>query len=333
MSPMPQIPSGGGSRQERAAQIKAEMEAKQTQGEAVAAESTGPQPGQEYTLREGDTLESIARQVDQEPDAIWSHDNNEELRDRRGSPGELQAGDTLFIPAEEKGTGPVGQGDYVVKQGDCISSIAKDTGHFWETIWNHADNAELKEVRKDPNVLLPGDRVTIPEVTPKEESGETEQRHRFVRRGEPAVFRLQLLRAPRRIRRAEDEPREPKPRANVPYNIFFDGELVASDVTDAEGRLACPIPGNTREGKLVLEPGTEREKTYPIRLGHVPPITELRGVKARLANLGLPCGDETDELTNRLRAALRAFQERHGLTVNGEPDQATRDKLVEVHGS
>ena len=97
----------GGSRQDRAARLKAELDAKQSQAEV--AQTGAPQPGQEYILQEGDTLESIATQVEQDPEAIWSHDNNQALREQRGSPEGLQAGDTLFIPTEGKGTGPVGR--------------------------------------------------------------------------------------------------------------------------------------------------------------------------------------------------------------------------------
>jgi hypothetical protein len=86
----------------------------------------------------------------------------------------------------------VGEGEYVVGEHDCLSSIAKQTGRLWETIWNDPANTVLREARKDPNVLLTGDRVTIPPLRQRSEPGQTELRHRFVRVGQPTVFQLRL---------------------------------------------------------------------------------------------------------------------------------------------
>jgi hypothetical protein len=133
---------------------------------------------------------------------------------------------------------PVGQGNRVVKQGDCISSIAVENGFFWKTLWEHANNRDLREARHDPNVLLPGDRVFVPEKRLRDESGATEQRHRFRKKGEPAKLRLHLLESG-------------SPRANQPYTLAIDGKLFSGS-TDGDGRLECTIPPNAKRGRLLV---------------------------------------------------------------------------------
>jgi hypothetical protein len=43
-----------------------------------------------------------------------------------------------------------------VAQGDCLLSIAEQYGFFWETLWEHPRNAELKQTRKRPCNSLSG---------------------------------------------------------------------------------------------------------------------------------------------------------------------------------
>ena len=85
--------------------------------------------------------------------------------------------------------------DYTVTSGDCFNSISYDRGFFWETLWNHGKNAELKSKRKDPNILKEGDVVHIPDLTVKEEQGATEQRHKFKLKGVPAKLKIRVMRA------------------------------------------------------------------------------------------------------------------------------------------
>lgn len=244
--------------------------------------------------------------------------------------------------------------DYIVKQGDCISSIAEKHGLFWEKLWNNPKNAKLKEKRKNPNVLHPGDVVFIPEKEEKQETGSTEQRHRFKRKGEPAMLRLRLTKESGKENNEQEqktaaaqitdpdtyvggdsmkEPsrRQDEPRANVPYVLDIDGKLFTGN-TDQDGWIKVPIPGNALQGKLILNPSTEEEEVMTLQLGSIDPIMELSGVKQRLINLTFDPGNVSNEETPELAVALRAFQRKHNLKVTGKPDQATRDKLVEVHG-
>ena len=53
---------------------------------------------------------------------------------------------------------------HTVEQGEHLSSIAAKYGfQKVATIWDHPDNAGLKSKRKNPHILLPGDKVVIPE--------------------------------------------------------------------------------------------------------------------------------------------------------------------------
>jgi N-acetylmuramoyl-L-alanine amidase len=205
-----------------------------------------------------------------------------------------------------------------VSSGDCIASIAFDHGFFPDTIWDDPANRDLRERRRDPNILLEGDVVEVRDLRRKDEPGETERRHRFRRKGVPEILRIVI----------EDEQGEP--RAHLPYRLEIDGS-VRRGRTDAEGMLREPIIPGARDGRLFVgEQGAEEE--YPLDLGWLDPVTELRGVQQRLKNLGYDCvvdgqpGAQTEQ-------AIRQFQTNHELAPTGEADEATRQALETEHGS
>ncbi|MFZ2148954.1 MAG: peptidoglycan-binding domain-containing protein [Sedimentisphaerales bacterium] len=204
---------------------------------------------------------------------------------------------------------------YTVKQGECIESIAFDNGFFWETVWKDSQNAELKQKRKDPNVLLAGDEVFIPDKREKTESGATEERHRFRKKGVPAMLRIRLI---------DDD----KPRANESYTLEIDGELF-SGTTDDDGTLEHPISPGAKKGRLLV--GEEQDE-YLLDLGYLDPVDEIAGVQGRLNNLGFHCGAVDGVLGPKTEAALTDFQKRCGLPESGKIDQATRDKLIDIYG-
>ncbi|MCX6625596.1 MAG: peptidoglycan-binding domain-containing protein [Acidobacteria bacterium] len=199
-------------------------------------------------------------------------------------------------------------------QGDSIPSLAMDNGFFWETIWNHPENAQLKAKRKTPNQLMPGDEVFIPELRIKHVSKGADARHKFKRKGVPAKLKIQLKRLG-------------EPRANEPYVLEIDGTTIKGS-TDGNGILEQFIPPNAKGGRILLNGGKE---VIPVRIGHLNPVDEISGIQQRLNNLGFNCGSEDGELDNQTRSAIRAFQEANGLPVTGEPDGATKAKLSGLH--
>ena len=112
---------------------------------------------------------------------------------------------------------------HIVMPGQCISSIAFEHGFFPDTLWNDPANAELKEKRQNPGVLLEGDEVAIPELRLKIQAAASERRHCFRRKGVPEKLRLQLM-------------RNDCARADVGYVLTI--ERTAHERADRQGRLA-----------------------------------------------------------------------------------------------
>lgn len=210
---------------------------------------------------------------------------------------------------------PAGDGNYVVERGDCISSIALEHGHFWKKLWNHPNNAELKQARKNPNVLLEGDEVFVPELEPKEESCATEKTHKFVRKGEPSKIKLVLYSGG-------------EPRKEQDYVLEIEGKIKRGK-TGSDGSVEFVIPGNAQTGKITV--GPDREE-FVLELGAMDPIDALSGVQARLNNLGYDCEGADGEMTPQTTESIRRFQKDKGLKETGEVDDETRAKLKEVHG-
>ncbi len=167
--------------------------------------------------------------------------------------------------------------DDTVEQGDCISSIAFEHGFLWRTLWNHSSNADLKTRRKDPNVLLEGDIVHIPDLTPKQAPGATEKRHKFKLKGVPAKIKVRFL-------------HDGKPRANIPYQLYVDG-ISSSGKTDRGGFVEARISPGAKQARIVLK-DPNRDIAYNVALGNLDPIDTPSGVAQRLTNLGYPTDDD-----------------------------------------
>ncbi len=202
--------------------------------------------------------------------------------------------------------------------GECLSSIAFESGHFWPTLWDHPDNAALREARGNPHVLLDGDRVFVPDLRPKAVEAETGKRHSFRRKGFPEQLRLRF---------GTDE----LPRKGVPYELTIDGVTVRG-VTTERGEIACYLTPNARLAELVLRPADAPEERYAVALRGLDPVDSVVGFKQRLRNLGYYRGVADGEVNAETVTAMNEMQARHALPLTELPDEATRSALLTAHG-
>lgn len=206
--------------------------------------------------------------------------------------------------------------NYIVQKGDGISSISFAHGLKPETIWGQPENKNLRDSREDPNILLDGDMLVIPDIRPFEYEGNTEIRHRFRRLGVPAKFRLQLL-------EGDDI------RANLKYRLEVEGQILEG-ATDEKGMLDVFVPNNASKGKLFLF-DEKAEEQIEVLFGWLDPIDLVNGAQQRLKNLGFDCGAVDGELGPKTEDALKRFQQAANLEPTGKLDEETSKELLRLH--
>jgi len=199
------------------------------------------------------------------------------------------------------------------------SSLALEKGFFWKDIWEHGENANLKEKRKDPNVLFADDDIFIPEKVKKTVDKGSEAEHVFKRKGEPSKLKMKFL--------ALD-----KPRANEKYILKMGSKLINGQ-TDGDGKLEHFIPGNTKAAQVIFRDGKE---IHNLKLGGLDPLELGNGVLQRLDNLGYKTGGaktkagelaknalggaDTSKVSKKITNAIKRFQADNNLEQTGKLD-------------
>ena len=210
---------------------------------------------------------------------------------------------------------------HTVKQGEHLSGIAATYGFAdWHALWDHPENAALKEKRKNPNVLFPDDQVFIPDKEQKKESISAGASHKFTLRKPKVTLRIAL-------RGIDDHP-----LANTKCELQVDGKSFPV-TSNGDGLVEQEVPAGASGGKLVVK-GVDGfpDLDIPIKIGHLDPVEEISGQVARLNNLGYNAGP-ADEIDGKLfPAAVEEFQCDQGLTVDGTCGPKTQAKLREIHG-
>lgn len=181
---------------------------------------------------------------------------------------------------------------HIVQPGECVLSIAESLGVYWKRIWEASENEELKARRSEPNILAPGDELYIPDRELREESAETEARHRYrVQRGVELRIRVHDMNGP---------------RANQPYHLEAEGKIFKGETkkTDKDGLAVIRVPAALLRGILVLG---KAEDEYEIFIGFMDPHDSVTGQHARLQNMGYHVGGVQSDWDHDSIGAIRQF--------------------------
>lgn len=208
--------------------------------------------------------------------------------------------------------------EYVVRPGDCIASIAATARTTVAALWDLAENAELRELRKDPYVLAEGDRVMVPHADGSTHTLQTNLRHVFRRQATHTDFRVKAR-------------HNGKPRANLGFRLVLDGDEATAieGTSDDEGVVRARIPASAQRGVIEFADG---RGALVFQLGALDPIDTLAGVQGRLRNLGHYLQSVDGELGPFTARALRNFQRVSGIAVTGLPDDPTIAALRVAYG-
>lgn len=211
---------------------------------------------------------------------------------------------------------------HIVSENEDVHIIAARHGfRHWGTVWLNDANAELRRFRS-PNLLFPGDSVSIPGRTQRHEDAIVERLHLFKARLSTRRLLLRL------------EEIEGRPLRDRSCTVYVDGRLAAADhAIDASEHLDLVIP----QGARAVELRTTRV-VYQLALGGLNPLHEapdngVSGAQQRLNNLGYAAGPEDGTLGPRTSSAIRRFQAANALSITGLLDERTLTSLARIHGA
>src|SRR5689334_13015270 len=128
---------------------------------------------------------------------------------------------------------------HIIKQGECLSSIARDYGFDdWKKIYDDPANSQFKENHPNPNLIFPGEELTIPDLDPGGVSGSTEKKHKFEIKLDHTKLRIVV------------QDMQDKAFSSKPYKLTLGSLPPLKGNTDGDGLIEVEIDPKLQSGKL-----------------------------------------------------------------------------------
>lgn len=209
---------------------------------------------------------------------------------------------------------------HTIAAGETLAGLAAEHGFSrGSQVYDHPDNASLRERRSNPDILAAGDVVVLPDPVPGAAQVRVGARHRFQITRPSQNLRIQPL-------GCDGQPLDGYRYVLELESTRFEGVI--------DGSITHPIPLHTRRARLVVEPDDESQPSiiWDLQVGHLEPAETPAGLQARLNNLGFSAGAVDADVGPKTEAALRSFQTAHGLNVDGTCTSEVTNKLREEYG-
>ena len=204
-----------------------------------------------------------------------------------------------------------------VAKGEWIGSIAAKHGYKeWDPVWSDPSNAYLRS-KRDPNLLVEGDIVKVPDVQAKDDPAATETRSRYKLERKEDKFILRF--------------KEVQPYIDlfgpIPYELTVGANQAKGQITADDQQIEVPLTIDRESGTLTLA-GEEHQ----LLIGALDPIERTAGMQARLINTSWDPGPVDNDLGPLTARGTRGFQDHYKIKVDGVIGPQTRGKMKEVYG-
>jgi N-acetylmuramoyl-L-alanine amidase len=204
-----------------------------------------------------------------------------------------------------------------VNRGEWMGGIAAAHGHrSWKPVWEHPRNRKLQR-RRDPNLLVEGDRVYVPKPEPKKDDGGTDSAHKFRVKVEEDKLILRFVEIDIYLQLF----------GPIDYRIKVGRHEKVGELTKEGEQIKMPLPISVEKASLWIE-----EFEYVLEIGGLDPLRRLSGMQARINNLGWDAGPVDNALGRLTKRGTRDFQGFYKIGVDGKIGSETRGKIEKVYG-
>jgi hypothetical protein len=186
----------------------------------------------------------------------------------------------------------------------------------WKAFYNDDLNRDFWNLGPDPNALLPGDSLHVPDEETKAELCSTAHVLPALRN----TIGLRFI-----VRDVDGEP-----LAREKYQVDGTGEI-PDGILCSDALHDVIVPPCALEGTLAVwvRDDLDLADVWTLKLGHLDLIDN--GSHARLHNLGYDCGPVDGVNGSRMQVGVRAFQKERSLQVDGVAGPETQAALVDQH--